>query len=136
MKNYKIKTSFVSDEGTEGLGLRKWYYFYDSYFNIRENFLEIDAIHDLSVRLRTGSSSANINCFRSHTLLLRLKLYFFPYLNWSDHIAVFFCFFVWIYLKCLYMIVHVLNKYWKLLHNLLLILKTSSYFYSRYKHKY
>ena len=39
-----------------------------------ENCLKYDAIHDFSVWLRTGSNSADINGFRSHTVNV--------YLNW------------------------------------------------------
>ena len=51
MKNYKIKTSFVSPEGP---GKHNWYH---DFF--------IRMIHDFSVWLRTGSNSVDINRFRS-----------------------------------------------------------------------
>ena len=61
MKNYKIKTSFVSLKG------ENWFQFNNFYFGLRGKLSVIHALHFPSLSLRTGSNPAEINWFRSHT---------------------------------------------------------------------
>ena len=62
MKNYKNKTSFISSEGPKakktGINIMIFILIFV------ENCLEFDAIHDISVWLRTDSNPADSNRFK------------------------------------------------------------------------
>ena len=85
MKNYKIKTSFVSPEGSKARVYKTGINFRIFILIFVENCLKFDAIHDFSVRLRTGSNPVDCNRFQSHTG--KRKLHFL------EHTEFFFCYF-------------------------------------------
>ena len=63
MKNIKIKTSFVSLEGLKALAIKNGINFLIFISILMKNCLYLDAIPDLSVWLRNGSSPLDINRF-------------------------------------------------------------------------
>ena len=67
MKNYMIKTCFVSPEGPKTQADKTCFYFMIFIFIVVEICMLFGAIHDFLVWLRTGSNPADSKRFRSHT---------------------------------------------------------------------
>ena len=66
IEKYKIYTSFLSPERLKAESNKTGFDFM-ILFNIRENCLQYDMLHEFSVWLRTSCNPADINRFWSHT---------------------------------------------------------------------
>ncbi len=67
MKNFKIKTSFLSLEGLKAQAKKTGINFMIFILIFAENCLKFDALHDFSVWLTIDFNPADSNRFQSHT---------------------------------------------------------------------